>query len=101
MAGIWPLRKGLQNKTAVKPAKLDLDDIDKGVPLTNNRLFVRMAKVHNALTILSRNGWYEELKSIPLMRSIVLLILDLAKPESKAMTAIPPKYKQGILIGKF
>ena len=47
------------NAPAAKPAKLDLDDIDEGVPpLTNNRLFVRMVKINN-LTTSSRNGWYE------------------------------------------
>ena len=44
----------LQRKTG----KIGLDDVDEGVPLTNNRLFVRMVKINN-ITILNRNGWYE------------------------------------------
>ena len=38
-------KQGGSNAPAAKPAKLDLDVIEGGVSLTNNRLFVRMVKV--------------------------------------------------------
>ena len=45
------------NAPAAKPTKLDLDDIDGGVTLTNNRLFVRMVKINKVGN--GRTEWYE------------------------------------------